>query len=69
MISLLDGGFKLDHCTRKSEKNTHKRANVTQFNWISKIMLKSSSNKTQIGTFSGKFIMNFILGVNNVSKI
>ena len=36
MISLLDGGFKLDHCTRKSEKNTHKRANITEFNWISK---------------------------------
>ena len=36
MISLLDGGFKLDHCTRKSEKNTHKRVNITEFNWISK---------------------------------
>lgn len=34
-----------------------------------KIMLKSSSNKNQIGTLSGKCITNFILCVNNVSKI
>ena len=33
-----------------------------------KIMLKSSSNKSQIGTFSGKFITDFILCVNILAK-
>lgn len=41
----------------------HKKVNITQFNWISKVKLRISSNKIQFLIFSGKWIMNIILNV------